>query len=147
MARVKQTSRKNPYSGSAQKVMKKIAKKSSKKEGKKAPTAVVNKVKRRMKHCQLALKEIKRYQKSVNHLIAKAPFQRLVREITQNIPNKEGDLRWRPSAIEALQEAAEAFMVQRFEDANLCAIHAKRVTIMPKDMQLAQRLTGPTTRC
>ena len=54
-----------------------------------------------------------------------------------------GDLRWQSTAILALQEATEAFLVHLFEDANLCAVHAKRVTIMPKDIHLARRIRGP----
>ena len=67
------------------------------------------------------------------------PFQRLVREIAQDF---KGDLRFQGSAVLALQEAAEAYLVGLFEDTNLCAIHAKRVTIMPKDIQLARRIRG-----
>lgn len=144
MARVKQTSRKNAQAVKTQKITKKIAKKTPIKTEKRASAAVVKKVKRHNKKGQLALKEIKKFQKSTDQLIRKAPFQRLVREITQSL-DKESDLRWRPSALEAIQEAAEAFLVQRFEDANLCAIHAKRVTIMPKDMELARRLVGAST--
>ena len=72
-------------------------------------------------------------------LIRKLPFQRLVREIASEYKN---DLRFQASAVLALQEAAEAYMIGLFEDTNLCAIHAKRVTIMPKDMQLARRIRG-----
>ncbi len=72
-------------------------------------------------------------------MIRKAPFQRLVREVAQDF---KIDLRFQSTAVLALQEAAEAYLVGVFEDANLCAIHAKRVTIMPKDMQLARRLRG-----
>ncbi|KNB43136.1 histone [Blastocystis sp. subtype 4] len=70
-------------------------------------------------------------------LIRKLPFQRLVREVAQDFKN---DLRFQSSAVMALQEAAEAYLVSLFEDTNLCAIHAKRVTIMPRDMQLARRI-------
>jgi len=83
----------------------------------------------------LQLREIRRYQKSTDLLIRKLPFQRLVREIAQDFKN---DLRFQGSAVLALQEAAEAYLVGLFEDTNLCAIHAKRVTIMPKDIQLAR---------
>jgi histone H3 len=86
-----------------------------------------------------ALKEIRRYQKSHELLIRKLPFQRLVREIAQDF---KIDLRFQSTAILALQEAAEAYLVGLFEDTNLCAVHAKRVTIMPKDMQLARRIRG-----
>ena len=87
----------------------------------------------------VALREIRKYQKSTELLIRKMPFQRLVREIAQD---HKMDLRFQSAAIAALQEAAEAYLVALFEDTNLCAIHAKRVTIMPKDMQLARRIRG-----
>ena len=94
----------------------------------------------------VALKEIRRYQKSTELLIRKLPFQRLVREIANDplvIPgNMVGKLRFRTDAIKALQESCEAYLVGLFEDTNLCAIHAKRVTIMPKDIQLARRIRG-----
>ncbi|TKC36000.1 hypothetical protein EI555_001647, partial [Monodon monoceros] len=82
---------------------------------------------------------IRRYQKSTELLIRKLPFQRLVREIAQDFKT---DLRFQSSAVMALQEACEAYLVGLFEDTNLCAIHAKRVTIMPKDIQLARRIRG-----
>lgn len=88
----------------------------------------------------VALRDIRKYQRSVDLLIPKLPFQRLVREITQQWHPQ--NLRFRTEAILALQEATEAYLVTMFEDANLCAIHAKRVTVMPKDMQLARRIRG-----
>jgi histone H3 len=79
-------------------------------------------------------------------LIRRLPFQRLVREIAQDI---SGDIlktyRFQSSAVAALQEASEAYLVGLFEDTNLCALHAKRVTIMPKDLQLARRIRGERT--
>jgi histone H3 len=87
----------------------------------------------------VALREIRRYQKNTELLLRKAPFQRLVREVAQ--PMKD-DLRFQSSAVAALQEAAEYYLVGLFEDTNLCCIHAKRVTIMPKDMSLARRIRG-----
>jgi len=87
----------------------------------------------------VALREIRKYQKTTELLIRRLPFQRLIREISQD---HRGDLRFQTQAVIALQEAAEAYLVGLFEDTNLCAIHAKRVTIMPKDMQLARRLRG-----
>ena len=89
----------------------------------------------------VALREIRKYQKSTELLIRKLPFQRLVREIAQDF-DKYGDLRFQSTAILALQEAAEAYLVGLFEDTNLCALHAKRVTIMPRDIQLARRIRG-----
>lgn len=85
-----------------------------------------------------ALREIRKYQKSTELLIRKAPFQRIVREIINDLK----EFRITVSAVEALQEAAEAYIVDLFADTNLCAIHAKRVTVMAKDMQLARRLRG-----
>ena len=87
----------------------------------------------------VALREIRRYQKSTELLIRKLPFQRLVREVAQEY---KSDLRFQSSAVLALQEASESYLVGLFEDTNLCAIHAKRVTIMPKDIQLARRIRG-----
>ena len=87
----------------------------------------------------VALCEIRRYQKTTELLIRKLPFNRLVREIAQDFKT---DLRFQAQAIGALQEAAEAYLVGLFEDTNLCGIHAKRLTIMPKDIQLARRIRG-----
>mmetsp|Transcript_29921 Transcript_29921/g.85869 ORF Transcript_29921/g.85869 Transcript_29921/m.85869 type:complete len:137 (-) Transcript_29921:81-491(-) len=87
----------------------------------------------------VALREIRKYQKSTELLISKLPFQRLIREIAQDFMT---ELKFQSQAVLALQEAAEAYLVGLFEDTNLCAIHAKRVTIMPKDIQLARRLRG-----
>lgn len=109
------------------------------------PQAPVKKP-RRMRPGTVALREIRRYQKSTDLLIRKLPFQRLVREIAQDVTRDmayfaEG-VRFQSPAILALQEASESYLVQLFEDTNLCAIHAKRVTIQPKDMQLALRIRG-----
>jgi histone H3 len=87
----------------------------------------------------VALREIRRFQKSTDLLIRKLPFQRLVREIAQDFKQ---DLRFQSTAILALQEASEAYLVGLFEDTNLIAMHANRVTIMPKDIQLARRIRG-----
>jgi histone H3 len=87
----------------------------------------------------VALREIRKYQKSTELLIRKLPFQRLVRELAQEFKT---DLRFQGTAVLALQEASEAYLVGLMEDANLCAIHGKRVTIMPRDMQLARRVRG-----
>ena len=88
----------------------------------------------------VALREIRRYQKSTDLLIRKLPFQRLIREIGSDFIRK--DLRFQGSALLALQEASEAYLMGLFENANLCATHAKRVTVMPKDIQLARRIRG-----
>ena len=87
----------------------------------------------------VALREIRRFQKSTQLLIRKIPFQRLVREVAQNL---KSDLRFQSTAILALQEAAEDYLVRMFEDVNVCAIHAGRVTIQVKDIQLWRRITG-----
>ena len=87
----------------------------------------------------VALWEIQHYEKSTELLIRKMPFQRLVREISQDFKMY---LRFQSGAILALQEASEAYLVGLFEDRNLCAIHAKRVTIMTKDIQLARHIWG-----
>ncbi|CCH44402.1 Histone H3.1 [Wickerhamomyces ciferrii] len=89
-----------------------------------------------------ALKEIRKFQKSTDLLIAKLPFARVVREVAMSYIGEDVALRWQSVAILALQEAAEAFLVSLFEDTNLLALHAKRVTIMQKDIQLARRIRG-----
>lgn len=101
----------------------------------------VGQVKRphRYKPGTVALREIRRYQKSTDLLIRKLPFQRLVREIANDL---KPDLRFQSTAIQALQEAVEPYLVRLFEDTNLCALHANRVTIQLKDMRLALRLRG-----
>jgi len=104
--------------------------------------------KRRYRPGTVALREIRRYQRSTDLLLRKLPFARVVREIALDMITDAGGeygdagLRWQSSAILALQEASEAFLVHLFEDANLCAIHAKRVTIMTRDIHLARRIRG-----
>jgi len=133
MARTKQTARKSTGGKAPRKQLRtKAARKSS-------PSAGGRKRPYRYRPGTVALREIRKYQKSVELLIRKAPFQRLVREIAQDFKT---DLRFQSTAIIALQEAAEAYIVGLFEDSNLCAFHAKRVTIMPKDFQLARRIRG-----
>ena len=94
----------------------------------------------RFKPGTVALREIKRYQKSTELLIRRLPFQRLVREVAQCFLSSE--VRFQSAAIEALHEASEAYLTSLLEDTNLCAIHAKRVTIMPRDIKLACRIRG-----
>ena len=89
----------------------------------------------------MALQEI-RYQKTTELLIRKLPFCQLVREIMHDF---RADFRMASAAVGALQEAAETYLVGLFKDTNLCAIQAKRVTIMPKDIQLARRIRGEKT--
>lgn len=134
MARTKQTARKTTGGKAPRKqISSKAARKSA------SSTAGGIKKAHRFRPGTVALREIRRYQKSTELLIRKLPFQRLVREIAQE---HKVDLRFQSAAIAALQEAAEAYLVTLFEDTNLCAIHAKRVTIFPRDMQLARRIRG-----
>lgn len=89
----------------------------------------------------VALRQIRAYQNTTQLLIPRLSFGRLVREITYHADAPFGhNKKWQAAAVQALQEAAEAHLVTVFEDTLLCAIHAKRVTIMPKDMQLAKRI-------
>ncbi|TNN75961.1 histone H3.1 [Liparis tanakae] len=133
MARVKQTARKSTGGNAPRKTLVARAARKS------APPTGGQKKPRRFRPGTVALREIRRYQKSTALLIRKLPFQRLVREIAQDFKT---DVRFQMSAILALQESCEAYLVGLFEDTNLCAIHAKRVTIMPKDIQLARRIRG-----
>ena len=132
MARTKHTARKSVAAKTPKKSM------ATKSKGPKANQGGVKRA-HRFRPGTVALRHIRKYQKSTELLIRKLPFQRLVRYIANDFKT---DLRFQSSAVLALQEAAEAYMVGLFEDTNLCAIHAKRVTIMPKDMQLAKRIRG-----
>ena len=136
MARTKQTARKST-GGKAPR--KQLATKAARKS---APATGGVKMPHRFRPGTVALREIRRYQKSTDLLVRKLPFQRLVREISEDF---KSDLRYQSTALLALQEAAEAYTVMLFEDTNLCAIHAKRVTIMPKDIQLVRRIRGERT--
>ena len=97
---------------------------------------------RRFKPGTVALRQILSFQKSTDLLIRRLPFQRLVREIANE--RRKESFRFQSAAILALQEACEAYLIGLFEDTNLCAIHAKRVTISDKDMKLAYRIRGET---
>ena len=132
MARTKQTARKST-GGKAPR--KQLATKAARKS---APATGGVKKPHRYRPGTVALREIRRYQKSTDLLIRKLPFQRLVREIAQDF---KSDLRFQGSAVLALQEAAEAYLVGLFEDTNLCAIHAKRVTIMPSTFDVVMALS------
>jgi histone H3 len=134
MARTKQTARKSTGGKAPRKQL------STKAARKSAPAFGFIKKPHRYRPGTVALRQIRRYQKSTELLIRKAPFQRLVREIAGDAVNL--NLRFQSTAILALHEAAEAYLVKLFEDTNRCAIHAKRVTIMRKDMQLARRIRG-----
>ena len=111
--------------------------KSSRKKG--AGQSAAPKKPHRYRPGTVALREIRQYQKSTELLIRRLPFQRLVWEIAQDL---KGGVNFASGAILALQEAAEAYLVGLFEDTNLCAIHAKCITIMPKDIQLARHIRG-----
>ena len=135
MARTKQTARKQTTpAGKAPR--KQIGSKAARKS---APIQGGIKKPHRYRPGTVALREIRKFQKSTDLLIRKLPFQRVVREIAQQF---KSDLRFQSQAVLALQEASEAYLVGLFEDTNLCAIHARRVTIMPKDIQLARRIRG-----
>jgi histone H3 len=137
MARTVQTPVKTPVKTPSRLAQKALAAKGL---STKAPRAAKEcRAPRRFRPGTVALREIRRYQKSTELLIRKLPFQRLVREIAYDF---KSDLRFQSSAVAALQEASESYLVGLFEDTNLCAIHAKRVTIMPKDVQLARRIRG-----
>ena len=135
MARTKQTARKTTSGKAPRKLLATKAAVARKTK----PTEGGIKKPHRFRPGTVALREIRRYQKSTEPLIRKLPFQRLVREIAQDYKT---DLRFEGTDILALQEAAETYLVGVFQDTNLCAIHAKRVTIQPKDMQLARRIRG-----
>ena len=134
MARTKQVAIKGGASRMAPK--KTLSTKATKKRGK---AIGAMKKPHRFRPGTVALREIRRYQKSTELLVRKLPFQRLVREIAQGFKT---DIRFQSSSIMALQEASESYLVGLMEDTNMCAIHAKRVTIMPKDIQLARRIRG-----
>lgn len=138
MARTKQTARKSTGGKAPRKSLAATAARRS------GPACGGVKKPHRFRPGTVALREIRKYQKSTNLLIPKLPFQRLVREVVQDVQSAGIQFRLQSHALQALQEASEVYLVSLFEDANLCAIHAKRVTIMPKDMQLARRIRGET---
>ena len=133
MARTKTTARKS--SAGLKKPRKQFDSKTAKKS---APSAGIKKP-HRFRPGTVAAREIRKYQKSTDLLVRKLPFQRLVKSIAQD---QKPDVRFQSSAILALQEATEAYIVGLFEDTNLCAVHANRVTIMSKDILLARRIRG-----
>lgn len=143
MARTKTTARKTT-SGIKKPRKEFIASKSAKKSanvgiGSKGAQKYGMKKAHRYRPGTVALREIRKYQKSTELLIRKLPFQRVVKMLTTEI---KSNIRFRSTAIDALQHATEAFLVSLFEDANLCAIHSRRVTLMVKDMILARRIRG-----
>ena len=133
MARTKQTARKSTGGKAPRKAL------ATKAARRSAPATGGVRKPHRYRPGTVALRQIRRYQKSTELLLRKIPFQRLVREVAQDF---KSDLRFQSSAMLAVQEATEAYLVRLFEDTNLCAIHAKRVTIFPKDVQLCRRIRG-----
>ena len=142
MARTKQTARKTATGGKAPRkqldTMACAAAKATKTKGS------GTKKPHRYRPGTVALRKIRRHQKGTDLLIKKLPFQRFVRELTQDYRGGDG-YRYAASAVLAHQEATEAYLVGLFEDTNLCAIHTKRVTIMENDIKLAQRIRGGRT--
>jgi histone H3 len=143
MARTKTTARKT--SAGVKKPRKefintKTAKKTANNDQKKkVDSQTAGKKPHRFRPGTVALREIRKYQKSTDLLLRKLPFQKLVKDIAhQHMP----EARFQASSLLALQEACEAYLVGLFEDTNQCAIHARRVTIMLRDMQLARRIRG-----
>ena len=139
MARTKQTARKST-GGKAPR--KQLATKQARRAGA-GPSGGVKKP-HRYRPGTVALREIRRYQKSTDLMIRKAPFCRLMRDFVESVQvlSDPPVNRVTAVAVSAMQEAAEACLVGLMEDTNLCAIHAKRVTILPKDMQLVRRIAG-----
>lgn len=141
MVRVKQTDpQKNP---GLLKRMKANEKKRTKKTKKEPPAAGFVKTHRRTRPGIIALREIRRYQNSGDLIIRKLPFQRLLREVLASVSRTK--FRIQASTVDAMQQAAEAYLVSVFEDAYLCTLHAKRVTLMVRDIQLARRIRGDTS--
>lgn len=142
MARTKATARKSTGGKAPRKQLATKAAGQFKTERKSAPDPNNQvKKKKKWKAGTVALREIRRYQRSTDLLIRKLPFQRLVREIAQDFKN---ELRFQQAAIDALQEASEDYLVHLFEDTNICCLHRKQVTITPADMQLARRIRKET---
>merc|ERR1712241_269074 len=134
MARTKTTARKSHVG--VKRPRKELVSKTSRKS---APAMGGVKKPHRFRPGTVAIREIRKYQRSTDLLIRKLPFQRLVKDLAHE---KSPELRFQSSALLALQEAVEAYLVGLFEDTNLCAIHARRVTIMVRDVKLARRIRG-----
>lgn len=135
MARTKQSSRASIASGGS-KVATQIK---TKKATTKTSLEPQTKKRRQFRSGTVALREIRKYQKSTDLLMRKLPFERVVREV---IRGHNATLRIQADALKALQEAAEDRLVGIFEDANLCTIHANKITLSPKDIKLATRMRG-----
>jgi len=97
---------------------------------------------RRFRPTEKALTQIRKYKQVQNLTLRKLPFQRLVREIANKISSNS--YRWTSKSLEVLQSVTEDYMVNLLEDAYLCTMHAKRVTLMSKDISLARRIRGIT---
>lgn len=134
MARTKQTARKTT-GGKAPR--KQIATKAARKTS--LPTPQTASKRTRYKPGTVALKEIRRYQNSTDLLIRKLPFQRFVRSIAQQY---KADVRFQGPALACLHESLEAYLTGVFEDANACAVHARRVTILKRDLSLVDKIRG-----
>lgn len=96
-------------------------------------------LKRRLSNGEGVIRDIHKLTTTTDSLIRKLPFQRLVREIAHEIKT---DIRFQKSAVDSIQEAAESYLIRLFQDANLCVLHSKRVTVMPRDLILAQKIRG-----
>lgn len=138
MARTKQSARKTTGMTGGKAPRKQLVTKSARKTTEDTPASGATK-KHRYKPGTVALREIRRYQKSTERLIRKLPFQRLCRSICREQANA-ADIRFQGPALVALQEATELYLVGLFEDALLCAQHAKRVTVFGKDFLLVSRI-------
>ncbi|KAF8383671.1 hypothetical protein PRIPAC_72813 [Pristionchus pacificus] len=147
MARIKQTARKSVHNAPTKQEKRLATKLQTKRDknsrlsakGKTSPQHIKS-TKRRMRNGEGALKEIRRYQRNGELLIPKMPFRRLVRDIMEKANRGPDPLRIQSMAVDALQEAAETYLTGLFEDANMCAIHGRRVTVMVKDIDLVRRI-------
>lgn len=146
MVRTKQTARKSICGKAPRKAFlgAECSKSTSPPSGKFGPKKIADpkialKKKRHYRPGTVALREIRKYQKTTNLMLGKLPFQRLVRSVALEL---KSDLRFQISALNAIQEASEAYLIGLFEDTNLCAIHGKRVTVTSRDMHLALRIRG-----
>lgn len=108
----------------------------------KTPKVITPPEKKPAKKNQNFLKEIKFYQSSTNMLMSKLPFSRYVRDTVMQISKDKRSYRFTRTAILALQEAFEAYIVSILEDSNLCARHGKRVTLYEKDVELVKKLAS-----
>ena len=149
MARTKQTARKSTGGKAPRKML------ATKAARKSHPSPLrnigfVKKPPRRYKPGTVALREIRKYQKSTDLLMRKLPFARLIKEITQDYSGMNGcgvaATRWTKEAILMLQEASEAFLIGLFADSLLCSVHSKRVTVQTKDLNLARAIRGGSHR-